>query len=228
MKPAILTLLIVLYWIGYAAQYYIFNLFLTELSGNKFVNSVIFGGVMIISVCSFGILMEKMRDTTVFQLIFFSGMLSYFFFIFFPDLSHVIIYASNCLFVAHLGGWQNLGSLISELRVPPERLGSVNMIAQTIGVGSGLISPFIATLTGETPLMISAALSITVWAAMFALPKPGNYLTKVEELRPEKDSAEITDKNRSLIDSYREDRCSDATLKIKKTSTTTSLLSNDC
>ena len=132
-------------------------------------------------------------------------MFSYFFFIFLPDLSHVIIYASNCLFVAHLGGWQNLGSLISELRVPPERLGSVNMIAQTIGVGSGMLAPFIATLPGEIPLMISAVLSISVWAAMFALPKPSKYFTKVEEFGPEEDSAEISNKKTFLNDSYRED-----------------------
>ena len=184
---------------------------------------------MIISVSSIGILMQKMRDTTVFQLIFFSGMVSYFFFIFFPDLSPVIIYASNCLFVAHLGGWQNLGSLISELRVPPERLGSVNMIAQTIGVGSGMLAPFIATLPGEIPLMISAVLSIGVWSAMFALPKPSKYLSKVEEIGDEMESLDISNKNISLNDSYREDRSAqDPCLKIKKTSTTISLLSNDC
>ena len=122
-----------------------------------------------------------------------------------------------------------MGSLISELRVPPERLGSVNMIAQTIGVGSGMLAPFIATLPGEVPLMISAVLSISVWAAMFALPKPNKYFNKVNELGPEMDSEKINIKKNSLNDSYREDRSAqDPCLKIKKTSTTTSLLSNDC
>ena len=98
-----------------------------------------------------------------------------------------------------------MGSLISELRVPPARLGSVNMIAQTIGVGSGMLAPFIATLPGEIPLMISAVLSISVWAAMFALPKPSENMNKVEELRTEMDSTETSNKNISFNDSYRED-----------------------
>ena len=46
-----------------------------------------------------------MHRLPVFQIIFFSGMLSYVFLIFFPDLSTVLIYLSNCVFVGSMGGW---------------------------------------------------------------------------------------------------------------------------
>ena len=65
--------------------------------------------------------------------------------------------------------------------------------------------------------------------AMFALPKPSKYLTKVEEIGDEMDTSDVSNKKISLNDSYREDRSAqDPCLKIKKTSTTISLLSNDC
>ena len=105
MNPIILCLLITLYFIGYAIQYYIFNLFLTKLAGNKFINSCIFGSAETLSVFLSGFLMQALSDVAVFQIIFFSGMLSYVFLIFFPDLSTVLIYLSNCVFVGSMGGW---------------------------------------------------------------------------------------------------------------------------
>ena len=79
-----------------------------------------------------------------------------------------------------------MGSLIAELRVPPGSLGSVNMIAQTIAVGSGMLSPFISILPGQIPLMVGATVSIIAYVGMFALPTPGSYLPKVEEVQQEK------------------------------------------
>ena len=74
--------------------------------------------------------MEKLPDMTVFKIIFAAGVLRYSIFIFGPaDLNIAFIYTANCIFVGSLGGWQNLGSLVSELRVPPQSLGSINMIA---------------------------------------------------------------------------------------------------
>ena len=143
-SPAFLCFLITLYFTGYAFQYYIFNLYLTKLEGNKFVNAVIFGGAETLSVFLSGYLMSRLSDMTVFRIIFFAGVMSYSIFIFAPDLNTIMIYLANCVFVGSLGGWQNLGSLVSELRVPPQSLGSVNMIAQTAGVGLGSIVPFIS------------------------------------------------------------------------------------
>ena len=73
--------------------------------------------------------------------------------------------------------------------MPPARLGSVNMIAMTISVGTGMLAPFTSPLIGQRPLMISAALSITVWLVTFALPSPRPYLTdKINEKEHDKDN----------------------------------------
>lgn len=134
----------VLYFTGYAFQYYIFNLYLTKLSGNKFVNSAIFGGAESLSVIFSGMLMSRLSDMTVFRIIFLAGISSYAVFIFAPDVNIIVVYLANCFFVGSLGGWQNLGFLIAELRVPPQSLGSVNMISQTVGVGFGALVPFVS------------------------------------------------------------------------------------
>ena len=133
-----------LYFTGYSFQYYIFNLYLTKLGGNKFVNSAIFGGAETLAVLFSGVLMSLLSDMSVFRIIFIACMLSYFALIFFPDVNMIVVYLSNCIFVGSMGGWQNLGFLIAELRVPPQSLGSVNMIAQTVGVGFGVFVPFIS------------------------------------------------------------------------------------
>ena len=133
-----------LYFTGYAFQYFIFNLYLTRLNGNKFVNSAIFGTSEMLSVLFSGVLMTLLADMSVFRMIFIASMLGYVVFIFFPDVNMIVVYLSNCIFVGSMGAWQNLGFLIAELRVPPQSLGSVNMIAQTAGIGFGIFVPFIS------------------------------------------------------------------------------------
>ena len=94
-----------LYFTGYSFQYFVFNLFLTKLSGNKFANAAIFGGAETISVFASGWLMKKMADTTIFQILFYAGMISYVIFIFFPDVNSFVIYFANCCFVGSMGAW---------------------------------------------------------------------------------------------------------------------------
>ena len=96
-----------------------FNLFLTKLPGNKFVNSMMFGFAEAISVVFSGVLMTMIADMAIYNIILVSGMISYVIFIVFPDINVIVIYIMNCLFVGGLGGHQNLGFLIAELRVPP-------------------------------------------------------------------------------------------------------------
>lgn len=96
-----------------------FNLYLTKLPGNKFVNSMMFGFAEAISVVFSGMLMTRLSDMAVYNVVITSGVLSYTIFIFFPDINIIMIYVANCLFVGGLGGHQNLGFLIAELRVPP-------------------------------------------------------------------------------------------------------------
>ena len=86
-----------------------------------------------------------------------------------------------CLFVASLGGWTNLTFLMSELRAPPQSLGSVNAIAYTLSNIAGGIAPFICTLDDVKPLMISFAFAIFTTITTHCLPKPGAYLPKVTD-----------------------------------------------
>ena len=57
MSPTLLCTLMSLYFMGYGIQFYTFNLYLTKLAGNKFVNSAIFGTAETLSVFLSGILM---------------------------------------------------------------------------------------------------------------------------------------------------------------------------
>ena len=104
-SPGMLCFLMTLYFTAYALQFYVFNLFLTKLPGNKFVNSCIFGSAEITSVFLSGWLMKRLSDMTVFKLIFVTGMLSYMIFIFFPDVHIGVIYLANSAFVGSMGGW---------------------------------------------------------------------------------------------------------------------------
>ena len=104
-SPGFLCFLITLYFTGYAFQYYIFNLYLTKLEGNKFVNACIFGGAETLSVFLSGFLMTKLSDMTVFRIIFAAAVMSYSIFIFIPDANTIFIYLANCVFVGSLGGW---------------------------------------------------------------------------------------------------------------------------
>ena len=107
-----------------------FSLVITRLPGNKFVNCMIMGGAEMVSVFLSGVLMTMMRDTHVMTISFFIIIGSQCVFIFSGDgASDMLIYIANCFFVGGMGAWQNVGMLVSELRVPPQSLGSVNLIA---------------------------------------------------------------------------------------------------
>ena len=84
-SPTHMCILMILYFTAYTFQYYIFCLYLTKLGGNKFVNSVIFGGAESLTVIFSGILMSLISDITVFRMIFMTCLLSYAVFIFAPD-----------------------------------------------------------------------------------------------------------------------------------------------
>ena len=109
-------------------QYYIFSLVITRLPGNKFVNSCIFGGAESIAVLASGILLKHFKDMHVFYIVFLFCMASYVIFIFVAEPSDILIYFAVSIFVGSMGAWQNAGFLMAEFRVPPQSLGSTNMI----------------------------------------------------------------------------------------------------
>lgn len=104
----------------------------------------IFGITEAASVVLSGILMTLLADMSVFYIVYGMAVVGYVIFIFIPDANSALIYIANCVFVGSMGAWQNLGFLISELRVPPQSLGAVNMIAQTAGLSLGALVPFIS------------------------------------------------------------------------------------
>lgn len=152
-------------------------MYVHHLPGDKFINGMLFGFSESASVLLWGILMSRMRDMVVFNIIFGTALISYTIYIFFNEYN-MLCYFGLILLVAALGGWQNIYFLVAELRVPPSRLGSVNMIALTAGIGMGAICPYIAILPGTVPLMCSALYCISVWLSTFMLPVPGQHLPK--------------------------------------------------
>ena len=76
MSPALLTTLISLQMMGFSIQFYVFTLFITQLNGNKFVNSIIFGLRRAIAIFIFGAIMSKMSDMAVFKIVFAGAALS--------------------------------------------------------------------------------------------------------------------------------------------------------
>lgn len=125
--------------------------------------------------------MTLLSDMAVYNIIITISMFSYVIFIFLPDINVIVIYMANCLFVGGLGGMQNLGFLISELRVPPNSLGSVNMFSFSAAVGFGFITPFVSQLPSPYPLVACGLFAIFAYLASFALPTTGAFL-KIKEL----------------------------------------------
>lgn len=177
MSAGFLLFLMTMVFSGYAIQYYIATLYIGNLPGDKFVNGMIFGVSEILSVLISGILMSNFSDMTVFNIIFIESLVAYFIYIFFGDVGN-ICYLGIVLLVQALGGWQNLYFLIAELRVPPENLGSVNMVAINMALALGIFTPYLVILPGVIPLVVSCIVSVICWCSCFCLPAPGSNLPK--------------------------------------------------
>ena len=53
----------------------------------------------------------------------------------------------------------------------------MNMVAQTIGLAFGAISPYIAALPGNVPLFVAASSSILTYSCIICLlPRAGSFL----------------------------------------------------
>jgi len=123
--------------------------------------------------------MTKCSDMSSFKIIYVSGMLSCAIIIFLPEVNIMVIYLANCVFACSMVGWQTLGFLIAEIRVPPQSLGSIIWIGQTAGIAASCLVPFISQLEGEMPIALCAIYQTVVAIAVYALPKPGKYLPKL-------------------------------------------------
>lgn len=79
----VLILLIGLQASGYYLSYIILSLYLTELSGNVFVNAIIFGMTRAIAIFIFGGIMSCMSDMAVMRIVFVGVAISHILLIFF-------------------------------------------------------------------------------------------------------------------------------------------------
>lgn len=78
-----------MFFSGYAVQYYISTLYISQLPGNKFVNGMLFGFSEAISVVICGILMRNLSDMTVLFIIFIEGLLAYTIYIFMGNIGNL-------------------------------------------------------------------------------------------------------------------------------------------
>ena len=75
-----------------------FNLFLPKLPGNKFVNSMMFGIAEALAVVFSGILMSKISDTAVYNLVIASGVIAY---LIFPPTRQIRVHHCHISYVAY-------------------------------------------------------------------------------------------------------------------------------
>ena len=154
-------------------QYCCVNLYITRLSGNRFVNGIIFGTGEIWSMLFSNYLMNNLMDTTAFYICYGCGLVSYLSLIFLGESSAVLTYASNLLLITSIGGWANVYLLILEMRVPPQNLGSVAVLARTMSVGLAVVAPTVANFPDPYTFLFLMGLATFGMLLTFLLPAPG-------------------------------------------------------
>ena len=145
-SPKLVCFLISVYFTGCYLKFYLFSLYLPQLAGNIYIHAIVFGVAWAISGALSGSLVTKFSDMNVFKTIMTIEILCYTVLIFLPDVNSTIIYIVNGLFVSCIILQQTLGFVIAELRVPPQSLGAVLMICQTVGIAICCFVPFIAQM----------------------------------------------------------------------------------
>ena len=114
-----------------------------------------------------------------FRLVYSLGAISYFILIFFPD-SENMTYLASVLMVTSVGGWDNIGLLIMELRVPPTNVAAVSLMIRTMAVSSGIFAPTVAALPAPMPYCLMLFVATCGLFATFNLPTPGEHLPSVK------------------------------------------------
>ena len=153
--------------------------YLEELPGNTFFLGIAFGLGEMASIFLYGFLMTHFGDINLLRCSYFILMSSIFTLLYgSATFSLVALLACVCT----LGGFITLHYLVTELRVPPQNLGSVNLLSQCVGQLGSLIASFAVTLPGNLPLFICLG-SATLYILMVnTLPKPGHHLPTVVEV----------------------------------------------
>ena len=160
-------------------QYCTVNLYITSLPGNRYVNGIVFGCGEIFSMFFSNYLMNNLYDMTAFYIVYVCGLVSFLTLIFFAEYSALLTYAANLLLITSIGGWNNVYLLILEMRVPPQNLGSVAVLARTMSVGLSVVAPTVSNFRAPYPFLFLMGLATFAMLLTFLLPAPGQNLPSV-------------------------------------------------
>ena len=162
-------------------QYCTVNLYITSLPGNRYVNGIVFGCGEIFSMFFSNYLMNNLYDMTAFYIVYVCGLVSFLTLIFFAEYSALLTYAANLLLITSIGGWNNVYLLILEMRVPPQNLGSVAVLARTMSVGLSVVAPTVSNFRAPYPFLFLMGLATFAMLLTFLLPAPGQNLPSVKK-----------------------------------------------
>ena len=160
-------------------QYCTVNLYITSLPGNRYVNGIVFGSGEIFSMFFSNYLMNNLYDMTAFYIVYVCGLVSFLVLIFFAEYSAMLTYAANLLLITSIGGRNNVYLLILEMRVPPQNLGSVAVLARTMSVGLSVVAPTVSNFPAPYPFLFLMGLATFAMLLTFLLPAPGQNLPQV-------------------------------------------------
>ena len=117
--------------------------------------------------------MNHMLDMTAFRIVYMCGLVSFLMLIFLAESSLLVTYLSNLLLITSIGGWNNTYLLILEMRVPPQNLGSVAVLARTMSVGLAVVAPTVANFPDPYTFLFLMGLATFGMLLTFLLPAPG-------------------------------------------------------
>ena len=123
-------------------EYFMAFYLASVLDGNLFVNLMLVGAGETVAGIWSGILLSRMKDTHVFILSALLNGISYVLFFFVP--SGIAQYMCLFLTVSGIAGKFNTIYVLSELRIPPENIGSALVIIITVAIMAAGLSPYFA------------------------------------------------------------------------------------
>lgn len=168
----------------YTFVYFVLTFYLEEMPGNTYFVGLAFGVAEFISIFLYGYLVTQFGDMILFSFsyaILVGGFLA----LLFGPKSFAIVALLSM--ICALGGWILLHFLITELRVPPQNLGSVNVMSQCVGQIGSLAAPFVVTFKGDVPFYLCIGMATLVILMANMLPNPGYHLPAVVEVENNKD-----------------------------------------
>ena len=168
--------------IVYLVSFYIVTFMVTHFPGNKYYNGILLGVAELISMPLSGYTLGKISDRRAYQIFATVALCSTTVLASFPSVG-IHSYLSLCGVVIGLGGMLNAQFILIEFRVPPQKLGSVLFIVQTLANGSSFFTPTIVTLQKPWPQVIQGSLILLALIVCCFLPAPGSFLPEAQQTK---------------------------------------------